>query len=165
MASLIGSKIPSVNLWHMSEGKPVSTSTEKIFANCTVVLFSVPGAFTPTCSQEHLPGFEKHAGEFLKKGVDKILCLATNDPFVMQAWKKHEKITNVEMLSDPKAEFATKLGQDFSADVVGVRMKRTAMVVKNGIIELFEVDEKGMDKTRAESMLRKLGEYQSEQKQ
>jgi len=152
----IGSKVPTHDLWHMSEDKPVSISTEKFFADCTAVVFSVPGAFTPTCSQKHLPGFEKHAGEFLKKGVDKIVCLATNDPFVMQAWKTHEKITKVEMLSDPKAEFATKLGQEFTADVVGLRMKRTAMVVKNGIIEAFEVDEKDLDKTSAESMLLKL---------
>jgi len=152
----IGSKIPEQNLWHLAEDKPVSISTEKFFSDCTAVVFSVPGAFTPTCSQKHLPGFVKHAGEFQKKGVDKIVCLATNDAFVMQAWKKHEKVTNVEMLSDPKAEFATKLGLEFTHDVVGLRMKRSAMIVKNGIIEAFEVDEEGLDKTSAESMLLKL---------
>lgn len=141
-----GDAIPDLTLTIVEEdgGKPVSSN--EFFKDKTVVLFAVPGAFTPTCSARHLPGFKDRAAEFTAKGVDVIACTSVNDYFVMKAWAKDQGIAKeIVMLADGNGAFAKAVGLELDGTGFGMgpRSQRYAMVVRNGIVEKLFVEEKG----------------------
>jgi peroxiredoxin len=144
MAIKVGEKIPSVKLKTMKDGKMSDITTDEIFRGKKVVLFAVPGAFTPTCSMQHLPGFVEKAGEIKAKGVDTIACISVNDAFVMGAWGKDKGADDkVLMLADGNAEFAKALGLDFDGSGIGfgVRSQRYALVAEDGVVKQLAVEE------------------------
>ena len=157
MTTSVGDRIPSANLTRMTGEGPQPVSTDDFFAGRKVVLFAVPGAFTPTCSAKHLPGFTENAEALRAKGVDTVACLATNDVFVMDAWGKDQDAAGkVEMLADGSGEFTKAMGLEFdlSARGLGVRSKRYALVAEDGVVKTLNVDEGGgLDKSSAESIL------------
>lgn len=160
MAIKVGDKIPSVTLQHKTADGIQSVVTDDFFKGKKVVVFAVPGAFTPTCSAKHLPGFVKNAEAIKGKGVDEIACVAVNDAFVMDAWGKDQKTEGkVTMLADGSSKFAKALGLDL--DLVdrglGTRSQRYAMVVDDGKVTLLNVEESGaFDKSSAETILAAL---------
>ncbi len=126
MTIAVGERIPSVTFEHMSAGGPAEISSNELFAGKRIAAFAVPGAFTPTCSNEHLPGFVRNADALKAKGVDTIACLSVNDAFVMGAWGKDQGVGDkVMMLADGSADLTTKLGLDLdlTARGMGVRAK------------------------------------------
>jgi peroxiredoxin len=131
-----GDKMPAGVLTTPGAEGPEKISTEQLFAGKKVVLFSVPGAFTPTCDARHLPGFIQHADEIKAKGVDTIACMAVNDVFVMKAWAKASAVEGkVLMLADGNGDYAKALGLELDATAfgMGVRGKRFAIIVDNGV--------------------------------
>ena len=143
MAVKVGDKVPSGSFGVMKGEGPGSISTDELFNGKKVVVFSVPGAFTPTCSKTHLPGFVKNAGAIKAKGIDTIACLAVNDVFVMDAWGKSSGAEGkVVMLADGNAAYTKALGLDLDASGfgMGTRGQRFAMVVKNGVVEKLQVE-------------------------
>ena len=160
MAISVGEKIPAGALAHKTADGIDQVSTDDLFAGKTVVLFSVPGAFTPTCSAQHLPGFVQKAADLKAKGVDTIACMAVNDPFVMEAWGNSQSVgDNVMMLADGSAAFTKQLGMEL--DLVdrglGVRSQRFAMIVEDGTVKQVLLDEGGVfEKSSAESVLENL---------
>lgn len=153
-----GDKIPDVTIKTNGAEGPEDISTGELFAGKRVVLFAVPGAFTPGCSNTHMPGFVIKADEILAKGVDAIACMAVNDAFVMDAWQKSQNAQAFTMLADGNAEFARALGLDMDASGggMGTRSKRFAMIVDDGVVEYLGVDAKGVDQSSAETVLGKL---------
>jgi len=158
MSIQIGDTIPNVELRVMGKEGPEAVQTADLFAGKKVVLFAVPGAFTPGCSMTHLPGFVVKADEIKAKGVDSIICTAVNDVFVMDAWGKDQNADAIIMLADGIGEFAsaTGLDQDLSGIQFGKRSQRYAMIVNDGKVEMLNVDEKGIDKSSAETILAAL---------
>jgi peroxiredoxin len=158
MSIQIGDTIPNVELRVMGKEGPEAVQTADLFAGKKVVLFAVPGAFTPGCSLTHLPGFVVKADEIKAKGVDSIICTAVNDVFVMDAWGKDQNADEIIMLADGIGEFASAMGldQDLSGIQFGKRSQRYAMIVNDGKVELLNVDEKGIDKSSAETILAAL---------
>ena len=160
MAISSGEKIPSVVLKVMRDGDMQDISTDEIFTGKKVVLFSVPGAFTPTCSNEHLPGFIAKAAEFKSKGVDTIVCMSVNDAFVMDAWGKGAGAGDaVLMLADGNAEFAVALGLDFDGSGIGfgIRAQRFALIAEDGVVKTIAVEEPmKFEVSSAEAMLSKV---------
>jgi len=160
MTIAVGDKIPSAKLKTMTAEGPKDISTDEIFGGKKVVLFAVPGAFTPTCSAKHLPGFVDKAAQIKGKGVDTIACLAVNDAFVMGAWGKAQNTDGkVLMLADGAAAFTKQLGLDLdlSAPGMGVRSKRYAMVVDNGVVKALNVEAPGaFEVSSADAILRAL---------
>ncbi|MET3999163.1 peroxiredoxin [Marinobacterium sp. MBR-109] len=158
MSIQIGDTIPNVELRVMGKEGPEAVNTADLFAGKKVVLFAVPGAFTPGCSLTHLPGFVVKADEIKAKGVDSIICTAVNDVFVMDAWGKDQNADEIIMLADGIGEFASALGldQDLSGIQFGKRSQRYAMIVNDGKVELLNIDEKGVDKSSAETILAAL---------
>ena len=155
----VGDRIPESSLTTMLEKGPAPLSTDDIFNNRKVVLFSVPGAFTPTCSAKHLPGFVDHADEILGRGVDTIACVAVNDVFVMNAWGKSANAGNILMLADGNADFARALGleMDASAFGMGLRSQRFALVAENGLVTQLYIEAPGEFKvSSAEHILSRL---------
>ncbi len=155
-----GEKIPSVDLATMTENGPDGLSTDDLFAGKKVAIFGVPGAFTPTCSAKHLPGFVQNADALKAKGIDSIVCLSVNDAFVMGAWGKDQNVgDSVMMVADGSANFtkATGLELDLTDRGLGLRCQRFSMVVDDGTVTSIHVDEAGaFDKTSAETMLGEL---------
>jgi len=155
-----GDKIPSVTLMQMKGGSPGPVKTDELFAGKTVALFALPGAFTPTCSAKHLPGYIQHAGEILAKGVDAIVCLSVNDAFVMGAWGQQQGAGDkVTMLADGNGEFTKALGleMDGSKFGMGKRSQRYSMLVENGVVKTLNVEEPGaFSVSSAEHMLEQL---------
>jgi peroxiredoxin len=145
MSIKAGDKIPAATLTIMSESGPKPLTTDELFGGKKVVLFSVPGAFTPTCSAKHLPGFVEHADEILGRGVDTIACMAVNDVFVMNAWGKSANAGKIAMLADGNGDFARALGLtlDASAWGMGQRSQRFALVVDNGVVSQVLVEAPG----------------------
>lgn len=136
MTIKVGDKLPSGTLKTMTKDGARDITTEELFKGKTVVLFSVPGAFTPTCDAKHLPGFIQHAAEIRAKGVDTIACMAVNDVFVMNAWGKSAGAgDNVLMLADGNGDYARALGleMDGRGFGMGMRGQRFALVVKDGV--------------------------------
>jgi len=129
----------------MGENGPAPQSTSDIFGGKKVVLFSVPGAFTPTCSARHLPGFVDLADQFLAAGVDTISCVAVNDVFVMNAWGKSANADSIQMLADGNGDFATALGLEMDATAFGMghRSQRFALVAQDGIVEKLFIEGPG----------------------
>jgi glutaredoxin/glutathione-dependent peroxiredoxin len=141
-----GDKIPSATLMHMGEKGPEAITTDKLFSGRKVVVFAVPGAFTPTCSARHLPGFVQHSEEIKRKGIDEIVCLSVNDAFVMNAWGKDQNAAGkVHMVADGNGEFAKKMGLELDASKFGMgpRSQRYAMLVENGTVKKLFVEEAG----------------------
>ena len=160
MTIKVGDKIPSVTLRHMSDTGIQSVTTDELFKGKKVLLFALPGAFTPTCSAKHLPVFVNNADTLKGKGVDTIACLSVNDPFVMAAWGKDQKVgSKVMMLADGNAEFSKAVGltMDGAGYGMGTRSARYAMLVDNGVVKKLNVEAPGaFEVSSAESMLREL---------
>lgn len=160
MAIQVGDTIPSVTLKHLTENGMQEVGTEELFKGKKVVLFAVPGAFTPTCSAKHLPGFLDNAEALKAKGVDEIVCLAVNDPFVMRAWGEKNGVNGrLFLLPDGNAAFATALGltMDGSAYGLGTRSQRFALVAEDGKVTHVAVEAPGQfDVSSAEAVLKAL---------
>lgn len=141
----VGLSIPDITLSTMLDGKPAPLGTHELFRGKKVVLFAVPGAFTPTCSARHLPGFIDLAPSFREKGIDTVACMAVNDVFVMDAWGKQAGADDILMLADGNAEFSTALGLDVDASAfgMGTRSQRFALVADDGIVSHLFVEEPG----------------------
>ena|SRR5687768_70066 len=143
MAIKAGDRMPSGTLKTMTNDGPQDVKTEDLFKGKKVVLFSVPGAFTPTCDAKHLPGFVEKAGALKAKGVDTIACMAVNDVFVMNAWGKHSNVGDkIVMLADGNGDYARALGleMDGRGFGLGMRGQRFAIVVKDGVAEKVLVE-------------------------
>ena len=161
MTIKVGEKIPSVTLHTMTKDGPKPISSDDIFKGKKVVVFGLPGAFTPTCSAKHLPGFVKKAASLKKKGVDEVVCVSVNDPFVMGAWGKDQKTgSKVAMIADGDGNFAkaTGLELDLTGRGLGKRSQRFAMIVDKGVVKSIAIDPPGtFENTSAEAVLKKLG--------
>jgi peroxiredoxin len=155
-----GDRIPSTKLMTAGPDGPHEVSTDDVFGGKRVVLFGVPGAFTPTCSMKHLPGFVQNAAALHAKGVDQIACVAVNDVFVMSAWATQESVgEGILMLADGSGAFTKALGLelDLTARGMGVRSQRFALVANDGVVERVCVERPGeFDVSRAESVLAAL---------
>jgi len=154
-----GDRIPPATLSQMTDDSPQAVSTSEYFAGRKVVLFSVPGAFTPTCSAYHLPGFIELAEGFAAKGIDAIGCMSVNDVFVMHAWGKSANATGIDMLADGNAEFSKALGleMDASAFGMGTRSQRFALVADDGVVTHLMIEAPGEFRvSSAESVLAAL---------
>ena len=154
-----GERIPSMKLMTVTADGTKEADTGELFGTGKVVMFAVPGAFTPTCSAKHLPGFVEYASAFKAKGVERILCLAVNDPYVLTAWAKEHKAGDIVMLADGSGAFTKALGLelDLTARGLGVRSQRFALVAKDGVVSYLAVEEAGgFDVSRAEEVLAKL---------
>ncbi|MBM3950829.1 MAG: peroxiredoxin [Rhodospirillales bacterium] len=160
MTIKVGDKVPSVTLYTMTKEGPKPVSSDELFRGKKVAVFGLPGAFTPTCSAKHLPGFVKKAVALKKKGIDQIVCMAVNDAFVMGAWGKDQKVgTKVMMVADGSADFtkAAGLELDLSARGLGLRSQRFAMIVDKGVVKDIAIDPPGtFEKTSAEETLKRL---------
>ncbi len=145
MTIKIGDALPNTTFKIMTDGGPKDVSTQDFFANRTVALFAVPGAYTPTCTAKHLPGYVDAFSALQNKGVDVIACVAVNDIFVMDAWGKSCSAQNVTMLSDGNGEFTQSMGLTLEAQGygMGTRSQRYSMLVKNGIIEKLFLENPG----------------------
>lgn len=159
MSVAVGEKLPEVTLYRMGAEGPEAVESDEIFNGKKVVLFAVPGAFTPTCSEAHLPSFVNRADEILAKGVDTIACVSVNDPFVMGAWGEHHMVGDIQMLSDGNGELTKALGMDLdlSARGLGLRSDRYAMIVDNGVItHLAREEPRAFEVSSAEAVLKVL---------
>lgn len=159
MTISVGEKLPDVKLIKATENGPEAVQSADYFKGKKVALFSVPGAFTPTCSAKHLPGYVEKAAELKAKGVDEIVCTAVNDPFVMGAWGKANGSSDVTMLADGNGEFAEALGltMDGSGFGLGKRGQRFSMIVNDGAVEQLNVEAPGDFKvSSADHMLGQL---------
>lgn len=156
MAIKEGDKLPDATLHIMKDGRPTAVTTQELFGGKKVVLFAVPGAYTPTCSEAHLPGYVVNADAIREKGVDDIVCVSVNDPFVMDSWGKEHNAETVRMVGDGNGEFTSKLGleMDGSGFGLGTRSQRYAMVVDDGVVTKLAVEEPGkFDVSKAEAIL------------
>jgi peroxiredoxin len=160
MTIKVGDKLPNLTLTQATAEGPKPVSTDELFKGKTVALFAVPGAFTPTCSAKHLPGFKQQAPTLKGKGVDAIACLSVNDPFVMRAWGEDQAVgEDVLMLADGNGEFTKAVGleMDGSKFGLGQRSQRYSMIVKDGVVEKLNVEEGGEFRvSSAEHMLGQL---------
>lgn len=156
----VGDKIPSVKLRHKTPDGVKEITTDEIFNGKRVVVFGLPGAFTPTCSAKHLPGYVQNADALKSKGVDSIVCLSVNDAFVMDAWGRDQKVGDkVMMVADGNAEFAkaTGLEMDGSGYGMGTRIKRFSMLVENGVVKQLNLEKPGaFEVSNAETMLKQV---------
>ena len=160
MSINVGDKVPAVTIKRLGEGGMEAVNTGEFFAGKKIVLFSVPGAFTPTCSMTHLPEFIENADAIKAKGVDDIVCLAVNDPFVMKVWGETQGADGkITMLPDGNGEFTGAMGltQDISVAGLATRGKRFAMVINDGVVESLDIEEgKGVTVSGAPACLAKF---------
>ena len=160
MTIKVGDKIPQVNLFTMGAKGPEQLGTDAIFGGKKVVLFAVPGAFTPTCSNAHVPGFVVNADALKAKGVDTIACLSVNDAFVMGAWGENQNADQLLMLADGNGEFTQAVGLtlDGSGFGLGERSLRYAMIVEDGTVKVLNVEASAgeLETSSAEAMLAAL---------
>ena len=163
----VGQKLPNATLYEFfneaSEGcalGPNAFEVDKLVAGKKIVIFALPGAFTPTCSAQHVPGFVEHFNAFKAKGVDEIWCVAVNDPFVMGAWGRDLNVgKKIRMLGDGSGEFTKKLGMEFdlTARGLGVRSQRYAMIIEDGVVKTLDLEAPGkFEVSDAASVLKKL---------
>ena len=156
----IGEPIPEVVVQTITDKGTEKTDTRALFGTGRTVLFAVPGAFTPTCSERHLPGFVEHYEEFRRRGVD-VACMSVNDPFVMQAWMRSQSVPEgMIVVADGNGEFAEALGLslDASAYGMGQRSKRFAALIEDGVVSQLHVEAPGeLRVSTAEHMLSQLG--------
>ena len=153
-----GDKVPGdISLQYMDEKKVKTLKTEGLFKGKKTVMFAVPGAFTPTCSEQHLPGYVTYSYELKKKGVDQIICLSVNDAFVMDAWAKDNNIVDeVLMLADGSGDFTRALGLelDLSKFFLGKRSMRYSMIIDDGVVTMLNLEKGGaFDVSKAELIL------------
>ena len=160
MTIKVGEKIPSVKLKHMTADGPKEALSDELFAGKKAVLFALPGAFTPTCSAKHVPGFVNNFDALKAKGVELIACLSVNDAFVMGAWGKDQKAEDkVLMLADGNADFTKAVGldADFSGYGMGTRSQRYAMLLEDGVVKVLNVEKPGaFEVSTAETILAAL---------
>src|SRR5579883_3595068 len=161
MAIKVGDQIPSMKLMMGTPDGPKETSTDEIFKGKKVVLFAVPGAFTPTCSAKHLPGFVQNAEALKGKGVNTIACLSVNDAFVMDAWGKNQNVGDkVMMLADGSGDFTRAMGLelDLTKGGLGMRSQRYSMLVEDGVVKALNIEPQPGQVTvsSAEAMLKAL---------
>jgi peroxiredoxin len=161
MTIQVGERLPSVTFIKATENGPEAIQSDEYFRGRKVALFSVPGAFTPTCSARHLPGFVEKVDEFKARGVDEVACTAVNDPFVMGAWAKHGSAEGkVTMLSDGNGAFVKAVGLDMDSSKfgMGTRGQRFSMIVDDGVVKELNVEQPGeFNVSSAEHMLSQLG--------
>jgi peroxiredoxin len=160
MTIKVGDKLPSITLKYMNKDGMQTASTDDLFKGKKAILFGLPGAFTPTCSAKHLPGFVTHAEDLKKKGVEVIACLSVNDAFVMDAWGKSQNAgEKVLMLADGNADFAkaTGLTMDGTGYGMGLRTSRWAMVLEDGKVKTLNVEAPGaFEVSSAEAVMKAL---------
>jgi peroxiredoxin len=161
MTIKVGDRLPSVTLRQVTAEGPKEVTTDDFFRGRKVALFAVPGAFTPACSQRHLPGYVERASDIKAKGVDEVACVAVNDPAVMTAWGKDQRTEGkVTMLADGSGDFVRALGLelDLTKAGLGVRSKRYSMLVDNGVVKSLNIEEQPGQVTisAADAMLRAL---------
>ena len=159
MAIQQGDKLPEINLHRMLDGRPSAVSMADLTAGKKVVIFAVPGAFTPTCSEQHLPGFVNHADSIKARGVDDIICVSVNDAFVMDAWGKERNADAISMVADGNGDLAEALGlvMDGSGFGMGKRSQRYAMIVEDGTVTKLAVEAPGkFEVSKAESIIADL---------
>ena len=156
MTISIGDRIPNVVMNEMGAEGPVELSSEELFSGKKVVLFALPGAFTPTCSKSHLPGFIANADKIKARGVDDIVCLSVNDAWVMDAWGKDQNADEIHMVADGSANFTQAVGLelDRTGAGMGMRSQRYAMIVEDGVVTALHVEKPGQFETSsAEAIL------------
>ncbi|UPQ89700.1 peroxiredoxin [Vibrio sinaloensis] len=153
-----GQAIPNATLSELKDEGMVTHSTETLFANKRVVLFAVPGAFTPTCSEAHLPGYVVLADQIKATGIDMIACVSVNDAFVMHAWGEAQNASEILMLGDGDASFTKALGLEMdTGNFGGVRSQRYAMIIDNGVVTELNVEQpKQFEASKAETILAAL---------
>jgi len=160
MTIKVGDTMPTGTLKHMTKDGPQNITSDQLFKGKTVAVFSVPGAFTPTCDAKHLPGFVEKAPAIRAKGVDTIACLAVNDVFVMNAWGKHANVgENILMLADGNGDYTRALGLELDGKGfgMGMRGKRFSLLVKDGVVKQFNLEAPGEFKvSSAEHLLGQL---------
>ena len=159
MAIQEGERLPDATLHVMRDGRPTPVTTGELFGGKKVVLFAVPGAFTPTCSQAHLPGYVANADEIKAKGVDSIVCVAVNDAFVMDAWGSERNAEELIMAGDGNGDFTAALGleMDGRGFGLGTRSERYAMIVDDGVVTKLAVEAPGaFEVSKAEAILEAL---------
>ena len=160
MTIKVGDKLPDGTFKVMKDGKPADLTVADLTAGKKVALFAVPGAFTPTCSARHLPGYKEKAAEFRGKGVDTIACVAVNDVFVMNAWGKDQQVgEDVVMLADGNGDFAKAVGLEMDGKGFGMggRSQRYSMIVEDGVVKSLNVEAPGkFEVSAAEYMLGQL---------
>ena len=140
----VGQKIPSVTIKQATPEGAAEVDPAQLFAGKKVVMFSLPGAFTPTCSQKHLPGYVRELAQLKAKGIDIVACLSVNDAFVMKAWaEQHDALGKIVMLADGAAAFSKALGIDFEIPGMGVRAKRALFTIEDGTIKSVDVEAPG----------------------
>jgi len=160
MTVSVGDKVPAGTLAFLGDSGPETISTDELFNGKKVVLFAVPGAFTPTCSEAHLPGFVANHDKITAKGIDQVVCVSVNDPFVMGAWGKTQNAEALLMAADGSATWTRALGLelDLVERGLGVRSRRYSMIVDNGVVTHLNVDEgPAMEVSSAEKILETLG--------
>jgi len=150
--------MPEGELQELKNGEMITHNTQTLFANKKVVLFAVPGAFTPTCSAAHLPGYVVSADELKAKGVDAIICLSVNDAFVMNAWGESQNAENIMMLADGDGSYTKALGLSMdTAAFGGMRSQRYAMIIDNGEVTSLHIEQpKSFEVSKAEVILEQL---------
>ena len=159
MAIQEGDRLPEATLHVIRDGRPAAVTTEELFGGKKVVLFAVPGAFTPTCSQAHLPGYVVNADAIKAKGVDSIVCVAVNDAFVMDAWGAERNAEELVMAGDGNGDFTAALGleMDGRGFGLGTRSERYAMIVDDGVVAKLAVEAPGaFEVSKAEAILEAL---------
>jgi glutaredoxin/glutathione-dependent peroxiredoxin len=159
MTIKVGDKVPSVTLRYLAPDGVKAVGSDEFFAGKMVALFAVPGAFTRTCSQRHLPSYVTNAAQLTAKGVDMIACLAVNDPFVMGAWGKEHKAGDIVMLGDGSGDFTRAIGLELDRikEGMGIRSQRYSMLVDNGVVKALHVEAPGQyEVSSAEAMLKAL---------
>ena len=159
MTISVGDTIPAVDVGIMTTDGPGVISTDEIFKGRKVALFGLPGAYTKTCSTQHLPGFVQNADALKAKGIDTIVCLSVNDSWVMHAWGESQNVgTKVEMVGDGALNFTRAVGLevDLSAKCYGPRCKRFSMIVEDGVVKTLHFEDGGFGETSAERLLESL---------
>lgn len=160
MTIKVGDRMPSATFMTMGKDGPQPLSSDELFKGKKVALFGVPGAFTPTCSVKHLPGYVKNADKFKVKGVDTVACIAVNDVFVLEAWRKSEGVGDtVKMLADGSGDFAKAAGLtfDLSGKGLGLRLQRFSAIVDDGVVKSLNIEEPGaFEVSGAEKLLGQL---------
>ncbi|HYE45299.1 MAG TPA: peroxiredoxin [Caulobacter sp.] len=152
MTIKVGDRLPDATFMTSGPEGPRPITTDELFKGKTVALFAVPGAFTPTCSAKHVPGFKENAGALRAKGVDTIACLSVNDVFVMKAWGADQNVgDDIVMLADGNGDFTKQIGleMDGSKFGMGSRSQRYSMIVKDGVVETLNVEQGGEFKVSA----------------
>ena len=155
----VNDTIPEINFFYISESGPKKISSKELFAGKKVILVGVPGAFTPTCSLEHLPRFIEKKKEIYEKGIEKIIFVSKNDPFVMNEWKKSKSENDIIFIGDSMGEFAEKSGLKMDLSVIGLgeRLSRFALIIEDNVIKnIFDEEGGGFEKSSANDVLKAL---------